>query len=116
MTSLLLINGADPNSLMLEDIAPLHLAAAGGWIDGLNLLLDWGASINAQDARLHETPLHKAARNLEMATIKRLCARGADTELRNIDGLAYESVLECAQRNPKDWHVEPKLASFCSFY
>ncbi|ODM23760.1 hypothetical protein SI65_01349 [Aspergillus cristatus] len=72
MTRLLLVNDADPNVLMLEDITALHLAAAGGWIDGLNLLLDWGASINAQDARLRETPLHKAARNLEMAAIKRL--------------------------------------------
>lgn len=116
MTRLLLSNDADPNVLMLEDITALHLAAAGGWIDGLNLLLDWDASINAQDARLRETPLHKAARNLEMAAIRRLCARGADTELKNIDGLTYQSVMECAQRNPVDWYVEPKLASFCSFY
>lgn len=111
----ILIDRANPNSLITRRHHTLHLAAAGGWVDGLDLLLDRGASINAQDARLRETPLHKAARNLEMATIKILCARGTNTELRNIDGLTYESVLGCAQRNPKDWHVEPKLASFVDF-
>ena len=98
MASLPLTNEADPNSLMLEDITPLYLAATGGWIDGLNLLLDWGASINAQDAHLRETPLHKTARNLEMTSIKRLCARVADMEPRDIDGLTYESFGMCAAK------------------
>ncbi|KAJ6035475.1 uncharacterized protein N7446_010238 [Penicillium canescens] len=115
-TKLLLSNGADPNVLMTEDMTPLHLAASGGMITELDLLLDWGASINAQDARLRETPLHKAARNLETTAIKRLCERGADMDMKNIDGMTYQEVLECAKRYPNDWHVEPKLGSFCSFF
>ncbi|KAJ6001461.1 hypothetical protein N7522_006688 [Penicillium canescens] len=115
-TKLLLSNGADPNVLMTEDMTPLHLAASGGMITELDLLLDWGASINAQDARLRETPLHKAARNLETTAIKRLCERGADVDMKNIDGMTYQEVLECAKRYPNDWHVEPKLGSFCSFF
>lgn len=109
----LLSNGADPNILMVEDITPLHLAAVGGWMNELDLLLDWGAAINVQDARLRETPLHKAARNLELVTIEKLCTRGADTELTNIDGQTYLALLDCARENPGDWYVETRVGSFC---
>lgn len=115
-SKLLLSSGADPNVLMAEDMTPLHLAASGGMITELDLLLDWGASMNAQDARLRETPLHKAARNLEMAAIERLCRRGAYIDKRNIDGMTYQEVLECAKRYPNDWHVDPALGSFCYYY
>lgn len=115
-TKLLLSSGADPNVLMAEDMTPLHLTASAGMITELGLLLDWGASINAQDAQLRETPLHKAARNLEIAAIQRLCERGADIDMKNIDGMTYQEVLECAKRYPNDWHVDPVLGSFCYFY
>lgn len=115
-TNLLLSSGADPNVIMNEDMTPLHLAASAGSIIELDLLLDWGASPNSQDARLRETPLHKAARNLEIDAIQRLCERGADTGVKNIDGMTYEEVLECAQRYPNDWLVDPTLGSFCYFY
>lgn len=115
-TELLLSSGADPNVLMVEDMTPLHLAASAGMITELDLLLDWGASINAQDARLRETPLHKAARNLEIAAIQKLCERGADMDMKNIDEMIYQEVLDCAKRYPNDWHVNPILGSFCSFY
>lgn len=114
-TKLLLSSGADPNVLMAEDMTPLHLAASAGRITDIDLLLDWDASINAQDARLRETPLHKAARNLEKDAIQRLCERGADMDIKNIDGMTYQEVVECASRYPHDWHVNPVLGSFCHF-
>jgi ankyrin repeat protein len=46
-TKLLLSNSADLNVLITEDITPLHLATSSGIITELDLLLDWGASINA---------------------------------------------------------------------
>jgi hypothetical protein len=32
--------------------------------------------------------------------------------MKNIDGITYQEVPECAKRYPNDWHVEPKLGSF----
>lgn len=113
---ILLKSGADPNALMAEDISCLHLAAARGWVDGIFSLLDKGASIDAQDLCLRETPLHKAARNCELNTIRVLCESGADTSIRNIDGQTYKEVLACAQQNPDDWRVDIVRASFCSYY
>ncbi|KAJ6007269.1 hypothetical protein N7540_011245 [Penicillium herquei] len=101
---------------MIEDISCLHLAAARGWVDGIFTLLDKGASINAQDLCLHETPLHKAARNCEMNAIRVLSTSGADTTIENLDGLTYEEVLTCAQQSPDDWRVDVMRASFCSNY
>ncbi|KAJ5578205.1 uncharacterized protein N7459_007169 [Penicillium hispanicum] len=54
-TRLLLKYGADPDMLMIEDVTPLHLAAAGGWVDGINLLLDNDASINCRDTHLRDS-------------------------------------------------------------
>lgn len=45
----LLSNGADSNALMVEDISALHMASADGWEEGIEILLDRHASINAQD-------------------------------------------------------------------
>lgn len=112
---LLLSKRADPDIPMLEDITALHLAAAGGLVNELNLLLNWGASPNPQDARLRETPLHKAARNLELEAIENLLLRGAETDVPNIDGRNYEFVLDCAQRYPDDWYISTRLGSFCSW-
>lgn len=114
--SLLLSRGADPDAVMFEDMTALHLAAASGWVDGINVLVDAHASINSRDTCTRETPLHKAARNIELEAIKILCERGADTEIRNIDGQTYEDLLECARQYPGDWHVDPALGSYCTFY
>ncbi|RAQ52622.1 ankyrin repeat and socs box protein [Aspergillus flavus] len=113
---LLLSSGADPDALMVEDMTALHLAAAMGWVEGITVLLDAGASINARDACTRETPIHKAARNIKMDAIGILGARGADTEIKNIDGQNYQTLLECARRSPDDWRVDPLLGSYCTFY
>jgi len=89
-----------PNVPIVEDITPLHLAATAGWIDGINALLDKAAFINPRDEFLRETPLHKAVRNLEKVAIKVLCARGTYEYLRNLDGLDYRGLLECAEQYP----------------
>lgn len=112
MMKLLLSNGADTENGMFENITPLHLAAANGWLDGINLLLASGASIDSMDAFLGETPLHKAARNLQNQACELLCSCGADTEKRNTDGLNYQDILTCAQRHPYDWSVGPHEAYF----
>lgn len=109
---ILLEHGADPDALMAGDVSVLHMCAAKNWADAILNLLDKGASINAQDLCLRETPLHKAARNLCMDAIKTLRLRGADPTLRNIDGLTFEDVLKLARLDPDEWSVDPAWVTF----
>lgn len=46
----------------------MHIIAAMGWLDGIDILPDWGVSAYSEDAFLFET-LHKAART---ETLKRV--------------------------------------------
>ncbi|OGM49646.1 hypothetical protein ABOM_001858 [Aspergillus bombycis] len=114
LMKLLLQNGADPDIGMFEDNTPLHLAAAMGWLEGINILLDWNASVDVQDAFLFETPLHKAARNRKVKICQVLCQRGANPAVENIDGLDYQAILNCTQRYPDDWKVNPDKVYFMS--
>jgi len=49
MVSLLLEYGADPNQTNEKGVAPLALAATGGFLDTMKLLVQCGASINTVD-------------------------------------------------------------------
>jgi ankyrin repeat protein len=63
----LLDREADPdNNSTWENNTALHMAAAGGWLEEIELLLSYGASVDPMDACLRETPLYKAARNLQI--------------------------------------------------
>ncbi|CAG8948090.1 unnamed protein product [Penicillium salamii] len=112
MMRLLLAKGADPNVGMIEDITALHLAAAANWTEGIEILADAGATIDAKDALLLETPLHKAARNCSFQAYHILARHGADPKEHNIDGQDCDSILECAQQNPKDWEVKAEKAFY----
>jgi ankyrin repeat protein len=114
VANMLLEHGADVNAQMVEDVTPLHLAAASGWQDGVSLLLRFGALTDARDAFLHETALHKAARNRRMRAIEMLCKRGANEKAKNIDGQTYHSVLVCSLENPGSWNVSEEDASIFS--
>lgn len=86
---LLLQHRVDPNTPMIEDATPLHQATAGGWVAGIEILVQYSGYVNARDALLHESPLHKAARNYQRSAIEKLCEAGADQRARNVDGLSY---------------------------
>lgn len=111
---ILLQHGADPNGLMLEGITPLHLAAAGGWIPGIELLTEHNVFIDVRDALLQETPLHKAARNREQKSIEKLCELGANQQAKNVDGQTYQGILQCALASPDQWKVPPHLGIYIS--
>lgn len=111
---LLLQRGADPNGLMLEGVTPLHLAAAGGWVPGIELLMEHNVFIDARDTLLHESPLHKAARNCEQGSINRLCELGANQQAKNVDGQTYREILKCALASPKQWKVPTHLGVYIS--
>lgn len=112
ITKMLLEARADPNVLMVEDITPLHLAAAAGWIPGIGLLVSFGADLDARDTFTHETPLHKSARNRQVRAIEKLCGLGANREAKNRDGQSYTDILECATEDPKEWAVHNSRASY----
>ncbi|KAJ5478161.1 hypothetical protein N7530_003670 [Penicillium desertorum] len=112
ITKMLLEAEADPNVLMVEDITPLHLAAAAGWIPGIELLVSFGADLDARDTFTHETPLHKSARNRQVRAIEKLCGLGANREAKNCDGQSYADILECATEDPKEWAVHNSRASY----
>ncbi|KAJ5186209.1 hypothetical protein N7449_010973 [Penicillium cf. viridicatum] len=102
----ILLKAADPDVLMNEDITPLHLAGAAGWIPGIELLIQIGAEVNARDSLKLETPLHKAARNRELHAIKKLLELGANQLAINCDVQNHDDILNCAQLNPKNWAVD----------
>lgn len=109
---ILLKAGADPDVLMNEDITPLHLAAAAGWIPGIELLIQLGAEVNARDSLTLETPLHKAARNREVYATKKLLELGANQSAINCDGQNYEDILNCAQLDSKHWAVDSSRGAY----
>ncbi|GAB1208351.1 hypothetical protein APSETT445_007099 [Aspergillus pseudonomiae] len=113
MVELLLKSGANPQYLMIEDVTPLHLAAAGGWILGIEMLAkSWDVPLDPRDTLLLETPLHKAARNRHVEAIDRLSALGANRKARNVDGQTCEELLACSLANPGQWDVPKHLATW----
>ena len=93
---LLLAAGADPNARAnRRRSGPLHYAADGyingpAWdpkrqVDSIQLLLDAGAEINAEDQN-GATPLHRAVRTRCAAAVRYLLRAGGDPTLKNKSG------------------------------
>jgi hypothetical protein len=93
---LLLVAGADPNATANHRRSgPLHYAADGyitgpAWdaerqVKTIQLLLDAGADINAQDQN-GATPLHRAVRTRCAAAVRFLLQAGGDPTLKNKPG------------------------------
>jgi len=85
MVTLLLNNGANPNTPDHDGDTPLHLAAKGGHDRVAILLLNDGAMPNAPDID-GDTPLHLAAKGGHDSTVGVLLAGGADPTIRNNAG------------------------------
>lgn len=76
---------------------PLHYAGAGGDPDIVKLLLAQKANINAA-APSQLTPLMLAAREGQDAAVKVLLDAGADTALKNSEGLTALQIAERADK------------------
>ncbi len=89
---LLLQYGADvsPDANMMT---PLHYAAYNNNPQTINLLIDHGLDVNAQDKN-GNTPLHCAKSFLKEnpRVIKTLLGRGADPNIRNKEGKLYSEI------------------------
>ncbi|XP_021234386.1 ankyrin repeat and LEM domain-containing protein 1 isoform X2 [Numida meleagris] len=106
----LLQHAADPNLLLPEGFAPIHLGAAGGPGGGvrcLRLLLRYGGDPNARAAE-GLTPLHVAASWGSCGCLELLLQNGGDPELRDQDGkravdLALEQGHGLCVQLLRDW-------------
>jgi len=85
------------------EMTPLMLAAAGGHLDVIELLIEEGGQLNAQSAS-GDTCLHCAARNFHAAACRRLLQAGCLKHIANNEGLTAEQVvldkLSKSQSNP----------------
>jgi ankyrin repeat protein len=83
----LLHAGAEINSLSRNDVqaTPLNSAAAGGHVEAMRLLLEYGADPNACQGG-GVTSLHIAAQNGNLQAVLLLLHNGADLRLKNNTG------------------------------
>lgn len=82
---LLLEKGHDVNIASVgTEFTPLHEAAGSGHESVIELLLSWGAAVDALDYQ-GETPLHHAARNCQMAAAHLLLRNNADIDAASYD-------------------------------
>jgi ankyrin repeat protein len=90
--------GANVNERDEDGMTPVMWAANRGYQDVLQILLDYGADINAQDSRETKTALMWAAPE-RLHIVEYLLSNGADPKIRTKDGLkASEEALQQATR------------------
>ena len=85
--------GVDANEQTRSENTPLHAAAYRGHTEVVELLIAYGANVNARDMR-GWIPLHAAVDQGHVKTCERLIAKGADLNAR-IKGGGY-TVLDLA--------------------
>ena len=80
----LLDAGADPTRADVRGVVPTQLAAAGGKVEALKLLLAGGVGVNT--GSVFSTPLHDAAFMGKVKCLRVLLENGADVGARDRDG------------------------------
>ncbi|XP_059045138.1 ankyrin-1-like [Achroia grisella] len=79
-----------------EGVTPLHIASGQGRVELIQLLLEYGASINVQDFD-GDTPLHDAALAAQHEAVTILLHAGADPEIKNGPSLLTAFHLACCK-------------------
>lgn len=92
ITKMLLNAGADPTAVSANPgdhgrygTTPLHLASQNGYLEALEILIDFGVKIDHRDPE-GNTALHLAAKARIPAAVKMLLQAGADINARNDSG------------------------------
>lgn len=81
MVRLLLESGAEPNNANWLGVSYLHKAACTGNIPWAEILIEFGADVNAVDEEYEATPLGWAAKYGQTEMVRFLLAHGADKSL-----------------------------------
>ncbi|XP_007948317.1 ankyrin repeat and SOCS box protein 10 [Orycteropus afer afer] len=82
----LLVAGADPDLPDQDGKRPLHLCGGFGALECAELLLKFGARVDARSEEEDETPLHVAARHGHVELVELLLRRGACPNARDAVG------------------------------
>jgi ankyrin repeat protein len=77
-----LAKGGDPNIANAAGDTPLHLAARGGWDEGVQTLLTYRVAVDRGN-KLGETPLIAAVQARQLPIIRRLLMAGASPDRRD---------------------------------
>ena len=86
-------HGMDKNLKAYGSVTPLHLAAAEGLLEVVELLaIELKADVNAVSVISGDTPLHRAARNGHKETVRVLASNKANVLPRRAMGV-YQSIL-----------------------
>lgn len=93
-----LLNSADDiaNYGSTEGVTPLHIASSQGSTELIELLLDYGAIIDVQDAD-GDTPLHDAVLATQNDALVTLLYAGANPEIKNEPGCFTAFHLACCK-------------------
>ena len=106
----LLDGGVPVNIKDDEGLSLLHLAAQGGHVTTMRLLIRWGCNVDSVDDR-GVTPLHLAAAMGQTKSVRELIRKGASKSLvvRIFDALSHQAAFEGRNGNE-----ETKLDAFMS--
>lgn len=95
----LLEKGADPDQIFFSGETALHLAVEQGNYTVAELLLAFGADVNAQERKEGFTPLMYAAIKDDRKMLKLLTSHGADPTVADVDGYTTYHYLAARGNN-----------------
>ncbi|KAF4483713.1 hypothetical protein CGGC5_v007223 [Colletotrichum fructicola Nara gc5] len=108
------IAGLDPNQSGFLDRKPIGNAAQRRWIEGITILLQYGADVNVNDGAWNGPPLRRSMTSGIMTdTSHFLLLKGAEPGLKSTDGLSAWGNMMARQYDPSfGWYLEFSYLAF----
>ncbi|KAL1872585.1 hypothetical protein Plec18167_006703 [Paecilomyces lecythidis] len=111
----LLQNGADANAASPSNLTPLILASSEGYTHIVNILLQYGAHIDARDHQAYFAALNAAADNNNLAIVKLLVEKRAYIDPASVDGMT-PLLLAVSRRNVEIAHFLIEHGANINYY